>query len=65
MADPILLDRLRLRRAALHQLSGLSPHALDELVEEHRGKMRQRLDAIVAEPAEPVETTDDVEPAGQ
>ena len=46
--DELILDRLRLRRAAISQIAGAEIHALDELVAEQGEKIRQRRDQRIA-----------------
>lgn len=46
--DESILDRLRLRRAAIGQLAGVDTHALDNLVEERLAKIRERRDKRIA-----------------
>lgn len=46
--DATILDRLKLRRAAIDQISGVAPGALDKLVAERQAKVRERRDARIA-----------------
>jgi hypothetical protein len=42
--DELILDRMKLRRAAISQISGEQVDALDRLVAEQQQKMRERRD---------------------
>ena len=43
-----IMNRLALRRAGIAQLSGVEPHALDDLVTARGQEIRQRGDARIA-----------------
>ncbi len=46
--DELILDRLKLRRAAINQIAGADMHALDNLVAAQQQKIIERRDARIA-----------------
>jgi len=56
--DPLILDRLVLRRAAISQLSGEQIDSLDKLVAERQQKMRERRDRRITWLAERLDELD-------